>query len=303
LEVLADVGTAAAAVANLILVAFALKNLQALRDQIEVGHDAATAARQSAAAAADAVREAARMRVDEQAPRVVVVMEESAWPPMLDRQRSGMPGGGEPTLFDTAGQAEVPTGELYFDLNRKNLLYFTTRGLLINEGNGAARIQPSPAVRLVSGTSGLHKSGSEQISIPPVLGAGLYPEYLLRPGEVALFEWKDGHTLGDWADAYENDYPPNPLGACFLEMVVTDWLSSGVVDHHHVLLQTTPIEPVPGRQGTWKLRDAPVPGSTIGVVAFPPNRTYRAHHEEGAAWPPPPWQEVFAERAALQESE
>ena len=75
LQNLADGGTFVAAIATLALVYFSLRNLRALRRQVEIGQDAATAARESANSAEDAVRESARMRADEQAPRVLALME------------------------------------------------------------------------------------------------------------------------------------------------------------------------------------------------------------------------------------
>lgn len=135
--------------------------------------------------------------------------------------------------------------------------------------------------------------GSDRfIPIPPKLGADLSPEYLLRPDDVALFEWGYGHTLGEWADAQENPRPANPNGACFLTVTVTDWLSSGVVDHYYVLLQARPIARVPGMQGQWKPLDSPK--GAVGLVVFPPQRTYRAYQQAGA-FAPPPWQDLFAE--------
>jgi hypothetical protein len=85
---------------------------------------------------------------------------------------------------------------------------------------------------------------------------------------------------------------PNPNGACFLTVTATDWLSSGVVDHYYVLLQARPIARVPGMQGQWKLLDSPK--GAVGLVVFPPQRTYRAYQQAGA-FAPPPWQDLFAE--------
>jgi hypothetical protein len=72
-----------------------------------------------------------------------------------------------------------------------------------------------------------------------------------------------------------------------------DWLSSGVVDHHHVLLQARPIDRVPGTQGQWKLLDSPA--RDVSLVVFPARRTYRAYHQEGTSFPPAPWQDIVAE--------
>jgi hypothetical protein len=293
LQVTSDIATALVAIANLVLVFFALRNLQALKDQIRVGQDAATAAKESADAAAETVREATRTRVDDQAPRVVVLMETPTWPPYVDRQRHAMPGGGERTLYETIGQSEVAGSQPYFfDAHKSWLMWFCTRGVLINEGNGTARVRLDGSARFIAGESEIF-GADRPIPVPPKIGSEPFPEYVLRPGDAALFEWGDGHTLGDWADAYVDAHPPNPRGACFLVVTVMDWLSSGVIDHNYVLLQARPIEPVPGMQGQWQLRSSP--HGEVGVGIYPPQRTYRAHHEEGTYFAPAPWQDMFAE--------
>lgn len=290
--VLADLGTFFAAVATIVLVVLTRRTLKALHEQIAVGQDAATAARQSADAAQDAVQEAVKTRIDDHAPRVVVLFEEPQWPPFIDRTRSRMPGGGELSLLQSLGQSEVAGGPYYFDEQASWLLWFRTRGVLVNEGRGTARVRLDGDARFIAGTSTLLGSESE-IPVPPQVGAPINQEYLLRPGDRALFEWGYGHPLSEWADARENPDPPNPHGACFLVVTVFDWLSSGVIDHHYTLLQARPIQPVPGRQGQWQIISET--GYDVGLVTFPPQRTYRAYHEEGSYFAPAPWQEMFAD--------
>ena len=293
LQTLADVGTFLAALATVVVVLLTLRTLRALHEQVKVGQDAATAARESADAAEDAVREAAKTRIDDQAPRVVVLIENPEWPPFIDRSRSSAPVGADLSLLDTLGQSSVANStELYqFDAHKSWFLWFRTRGVLINEGKGTARVSIGRAARFIEGESRL--LGQEVLHVPPRIGTDLFPEYILRPGEKALLEWGDGHTLGDWADARDNPDPPNPHGACILRITVFDWLSSGVVDHHYVLLQGRPIWPVPNMQGQWRLLNSP--HMEVGLTSYPPNRTYRAYHEEGAHFAPAPWEPVFAE--------
>jgi hypothetical protein len=46
-------------------------------------------------------------------------MEDPQWSPFLDRHRSAMPGGGEPTLFETLGQSEIAGAQPYsFDTQK-----------------------------------------------------------------------------------------------------------------------------------------------------------------------------------------
>lgn len=288
LQNLADAGTFVAALATLALVYFSLRSLRALKRQVAIGQDAATAARESAKAAEDAVRESARMRADEQGPRVLVLMEAPQWPPFVDRSRSGMPGGGEPTLLETLGQSEVAGGEPYiFDEQCSWLMWFRTRGVLLNEGRGTARVRLDGDAHFVAGRSEL--VGDLEISVPPRVGAPNREEYLLRPGDIALFEWAYGHPLTDWADAHEHPHPPNPNGACFFSIVVFDWLSSGTIDHIFVVLAARPIEPVPNRQGQWKLTTAV--DNNVGLTVYPSERTYQS---ESTVPPQPPWLETYS---------
>jgi hypothetical protein len=193
IQTLADLGTFLAALATVVVVVLTLKTLKALHEQVKIGQDAATAARESADAAEDAVREAAKTRIDDQAPRVVVLMETPEWPPFIDRSRSSAPGGGQPTLLDTLGQSEVAnsTEPYYFNAQRSWFLWFRTRGVLINEGNGTARVSLGGTARFIEGKSDLL---GHEVPIPPRIGTEPFPEYILHPGDQAFFEWGDGHT-------------------------------------------------------------------------------------------------------------
>ncbi|MGH7930736.1 MAG: hypothetical protein ACREQV_23440 [Candidatus Binatia bacterium] len=289
LQNLADFGTFLAALATLALVYFALRNLRELGKQVNVGQDAATAARESAKAADDAVRESARMRADEQAPRVLALMEAPQWPPLVDRSRRGMPGGGEPMLLETLDQSEVAGSEPYiFDEQSSWFMWFRTKGVLLNEGRGTARVRLNGDARFFAGRSEL--VGDREIPEPPRVGAPNRKEYLLRPGDVALFEWAYGHPLSEWADAHKHPLPPNPMGACFFSITVFDWLSSGTVDHIFVVLEARPIEPIPNRQGQWRLTSAM--DDNVGLTVYPSVRMYQS---EGTVPPQPPWLETYAE--------
>lgn len=289
LQNIADLGTFLAALATLALVYFALRNLRELSKQVKAGKDAAAATQASAKAAADSVRESARMRADEQAPRVLALMEAPEWPPFVDRSRTSMPGGGEPSLLETLGQSAVAGSEPYiFDEQRSWFLWFRTRGVLLNEGRGTARVRLDGDARFIAGSSEL--VNDREIKMPPRVGAPNRKEYLLRPGDVALFEWAYGHPLSDWADAYEHSHPPNPKGACFLSIVVFDWLSNGTTDHIFVVLAARPIESIPGRQGQWHLTNSV--DDNVGLTVYPSVRTYQAESEVP---PQPPWLETYAE--------
>lgn len=298
LRALADIGQFLSAVAALILVLLTRTQLRSLQDQVKHSHDqteaavaAVLAAQESATAAQDAVREAARTRADETSPRVMALLEAPHWPPLVDSSRSGMPYANALRLLDPrsihASQQANEAQPFVFDRDRQTFMWFQMRGLLINEGHGTARVRLDGEAQFVEGTSPYAQD--EDIPVPPQVGTERNREYLLRPGDKAIFEWGYGHTLGEWADAYDNANPPNPLGACFLTVTVLDSYANGVIDHIYVEMAARPIEPVPGTIGQWHLTDDRF--DNTGVVIYPTQRTYRA---EGHDYPPAPWLETYA---------
>jgi hypothetical protein len=96
------------------------------------------------------VTEAAQTRIDEQTPRVVVLTED---PPdaVPDRHRSAMPGGGEPTLFETLGQSEIAGAQAYyFDTLKSWFLGFLWRLDQRRASHGQARLDARPALSKVN---------------------------------------------------------------------------------------------------------------------------------------------------------
>lgn len=297
----ADLGTVAAAVVSAALVFLALRQLGALRRQVQQGQGAleasqrsADAARQSADAAELTVRESMRARVDQEAPRVIVLMDAPEWPPFIDHSRSTMPYANEPRLLERLGQASVvgdePVGDTFiFDEQASWFMWLRTRGVLINEGRGTARVRVDGEARFVKSASDLYRAGTVEVRIPPRVGAAANREYLLRPGEAAVFEWAYGHPLEDWADAYTNPTPPNPHGAGFVSITSADYFEHGVIDFVFAEFAGRPIEPVPGRQGHWRLvRDSEV---NMGLTVYPSHRVYRT---EGHNLPEPDWLETYS---------
>jgi len=86
-----------------------------------------------------------------------------------------------------------------------------TRGVLINEGRSTARVRLDGEARFIEGESPLMPGAN--ILSPPTVGTFGGPDYLalehiLRPGEVALFEWASGHQLKAWAETYDQGKTP-----------------------------------------------------------------------------------------------
>ncbi|MEV6908321.1 hypothetical protein [Amycolatopsis sp. NPDC051071] len=299
-QILADIGTFVAALANIGLVSFAVVQLMLLRRQVHLASDQTKAAREtvdvareSAEVARNAVLEAGRIRVDEQAPRVIALMEEPAWPPLVDQTRSGMPGGGELPLLHhrslAASWDATSAKPFVFDGQRGWFMWFKMRGVLVNEGHGTARVRLDGDAQFIEGRSSLLPNQTRNTPVPPAVGTVDRNEYLLRPGESAIFEWGYGHTLSEWADAFENPNPPNPNGSCKLGVTVFDYFDHGVIDHIFIEMAARPIKPVPGAHGQWTVPHERSEAE-LGMTVYPLHRTYRSEGWKGVE---PPWTPIY----------
>ncbi|GAA2603137.1 hypothetical protein GCM10010399_37510 [Dactylosporangium fulvum] len=277
----------------------AAQQLPEFQKQVEVSAAQSRAADEQVAlaqealkAATTAVREAARARTDERAPLVVALLEAPQWPPLVDTTRNRMPYGNEARLLDhrSVSQAEPasPARSFLRGGERNQFMWFRTRGVLVNEGTTTARVRLDNEAQFVEGDSPLVRNSS--IVVPPAVGMPTKREHLLRPGEMALFEWGAGHTIAEWADACENPEPPNPRGACFFTITVFDPFEHGTFDHIHVVMAGRPIIPVDGSFDEVGLATEESEAA-MGVTIFPTRRTYRS---DGPRKEPLPWEETYA---------
>jgi hypothetical protein len=273
LEKWSYLGTTASAVCTLVLVAFAVYQLWALGRQLILNTKAVEASTRAADAAQEAVRETARVRIDEQAPRVIALSEPAQWPPRIAKNRQHMPQANDLRMFDAMslhGSSEAGTDEFVFPENAQWFLWFTVRGVLINEGRSTARVRLDGEGRFVTGKTDLLPDS--EIAEPPVVGhegaTYINREHVLRPGEAALFEWAYGHCLEEWAEAHETEQPP----VCEVHVQVFDSTEHGIHDTIRIGIGTRPLEPVPGRASHWRLRQEPRPN----VVVLPTKRVYRS---------------------------
>jgi hypothetical protein len=117
-----------------------------------------------------------------------------------------------------------------------------------------------------------------------MVGAPNRKEYLLQPGETALFEWGSGHPVKDWADAYNNPNGPDRKGRCFLTVTVFDFQENGIIDHIYIEVSGRPVEPIPGKGAARRIVEKP--NRVIGTTVYPTRRTYRNEPNDNR---PPPW--------------
>jgi hypothetical protein len=102
---------------------------------------ASDAAARSAEAADQAVLEAARARIDDQVARVTVESEDPQWPPLINPHLSAA---GQTQLFDSMtlhASPQVGQEDLVFPERADQLMWFTTHGIVTNEGRSTTRIR------------------------------------------------------------------------------------------------------------------------------------------------------------------
>ena len=301
LQKLSEIATSVAAVANVGLVIFAVVQLVLLRRQVELSQDqtkaaadTVEAAQQSVEASRAAVVESARVRIDERAPRVVALMEPPQWPPLVDNSRSAMPLADELRLWDPRSVAQSTEasakGPFVFDRDKHWFMWFRVNGVLVNEGASTARVRLDGEARFIEGSTSLLPA-EHAIPTPPSVGTPDRKEYLLRPGEAALFEWAFGHTLEEWADAYENADPPNPNSYGHLVVAVFDYFEHGVVDYIYIATGGRPLVPIPRTQGQWMVPHERTEVD-LGMTVYPTRRTYRTEPRNDAL---PPWEPMYRE--------
>lgn len=233
-----------------------------LIQQVRQGQSAQKAAERSADAANNSVKEALYARIDQQAPRVIALLDQ----PTI---------GGVQSENELAWRADQ---EAVLPRDKEKRLYVGVTGTLINEGKGTARAHLNGAAEWI-----LHED-DEPLLIGPV--AQSQDDHILRPGERVRFLWSEAHLLDDWADAYSNPSPANPRGACFMEVIVHDYFEEGIIDHIFLEMSGRPLVPIDGDSSHWKVPDK----AEFVAVSYP---IKRAHIREDNYKITPPWLETY----------
>lgn len=280
LEKLSYIGTFVASVGNLGLVLFASIQLIFLRRQVKVAQDqvdvatrAMGVASESATAANEGVVEALRARIDDRAPRIVVVMESPQWPPLVDRAGCAVLSNStamhRKTKQSYEASAEVP---FYLQEHQNWALWFRVRGLVINEGEGTARVRLDDGAYFVESSSPFLPTAG-LVQVPPLVGSIDRQEYLLRPGDYGVIEWDCCGDLGVWASAYQNLDSMRRSGVCVLTISIADSFEQGIVDTIFVEVFGRPLEPIKRVADQWRVRRN-LEEAQIGVKVYPTQRVY-----------------------------
>lgn len=228
--------------------------------QVIQGRKALEEARRSTQIADAAVAEAWKARIDDQAPRVIATINKP--------DVHGVVSGNSFSLNSSA--------EYIMPMMKDDKLLLIAFGELINEGVGTARVRLNG-----NGACFLDEEENDPFFVGEIVSSD--EERILRPGESVRFVWSDGHSLEDWVDAYNNSYPPNPRGACFLEVVVSDYLEDGIIDNLYLEMSGRPLRPIDGDTGGWQYSGE----DQVNTVSYPGRRTYR--REYGTKARPLPW--------------
>jgi hypothetical protein len=245
----------------------------ALLRQIRVGRDGLKESKRATKASLRAVRETAHTRIDAQAPRVSAFLEK----PLIHGLKTSNSFG-----WEDGQQFVLPS-------MKDDRLYFIVTGYFINEGNSTARI------RMNSFAEFLPEDPDDDLW--SFAGGQLQPskeEYLLRPGEKVYFNWSDSHSVEEWTDAYNNPAPPNPHGALFMEVIVTDSFAEGVIDHIYLEMSGRPLKPKEGDASHWRINDS----ESMVAISYPIVRIYRHEGQEGLQ---PSWADTYAEWSKANE--
>lgn len=283
-----SIASIAVAIGTVFLALVALAQVRVSQRQVSTSQQSLAATERAISATQRAAEETARGRVDANTFRVVPEFSEPEWPPLLNPSLNKMPGGGDPTLLDPVnvhGSWEVTHDHVFsFPREENQLLWFKVCGLLRNEGSGTAFIA-LPRTCRVKADSGPY-AGTPNLRVHDRVTGHYQPRHVLEPGEAMAIEWAAGRPLKEWADAYENPNPPNPMGALFLELIARDTFKEGVIDNIYITMQGKPLEPSPAEQGRWRLRRE----RSMVSAEYPSVRRRRGLDAQDIR---PPWSEKF----------
>jgi hypothetical protein len=176
----------------------ALRSATAAEDQVELSRSqvadsvqSALQAKESADMSRLSVLETARQRIYEQSPKPLVTIDRSVCHPVF---------GGDGPGFPTVEAAKRVLDPIAFWERRFEYVYFPVRGTLVNEGSDSMRV----GLIGITFTSGITNLATGNVVVPPI--AHPTPKlYLIRAGEVAVFDWWAGTTVDNWADFYNGD--------------------------------------------------------------------------------------------------
>lgn len=143
--------------------------------------------------------EAAKARIDQAAPRVVVTLD------LLGEHPLTAPGWIKD--IPLPHPAIEPPGEVTLDYveHHNDYLYFVLRGTLYNDGDHVARVRTHGSAEGPVLYAGTHPVSGDEVPVPQ--RSGIDHCYLLYPGQTALFEIRAVKTIWDILNHYQEEEP------------------------------------------------------------------------------------------------
>jgi len=204
---------------------------------------AASAAEEGLRGAADSLRvsqalaiEAERARLDTEAPRLIVRINEPEWPPRVGRQHLGS----EP--------AQLPQGEI-FRLPKDGARRVTMRadGFIRHEGGTTVRVS-------LHGMRVYDKAAMQGPAWEPRWTEPGYHELDIPPDGVEQYRFEDERPASEWIANTEATERGEAAPAAAVGVIeANDGKDNGIIDTWEVELAGCPFDPISGEQGGWRL--------------------------------------------------
>ncbi|MEU4768753.1 hypothetical protein AB0H12_36440 [Actinosynnema sp. NPDC023794] len=144
--------------------------------------------------------EAARARIDQASPRVVVTLNLLSESPTVTEGWINEPPIPHPPIHSR--------GKLTLDYmkHRHDYIYFVLQGMLYNEGDRVARVQVGGLAEGPVFYADSHPvAGNKDVAVP--YKSDVEHTYLLEPGQTALFEIRPVKSIWDLLDTAEDKHP------------------------------------------------------------------------------------------------
>lgn len=195
----------------------------------------------------DLAVEGIKTRLDARAPHITVLVKLPDWP-WLEPSDYGAPN-------------PIPAQQYRIPRDASRPIMIRASGSIINDGTTHARVMLYDGVELVTPL--------------PDAGGGAH---LLAPGETAPLVFQRQRPISEWIVACEKSSDAPPQSKLEFQVSVLDSFDEGISDTIIVELQAYPVEPVPGLDGSWQIKNvvAAVPPAVLpyGSVVYPRTRRY-----------------------------
>jgi hypothetical protein len=156
---------------------------------------------------------------------------------------------------ESIARSTIETKRFYRDTNGDWLMWFRGRAVVINEGVTTARVRVNGEHRWIESTEGAEFDG-KYVAKPNPVNSLDRQEYLIRPGQAAMFEWGAGHKIRTWIDLSDKLQSAEIL----VSIDVASFVNNGIVDEIKFIVGARPFIAGSGGANDWIL-------VTIGLIS------------------------------------